>query len=40
MIGRNPNNKQTNMVARNPLNHEDQWLVAEQYFLENFEEIA
>ena len=28
------------MVARNPLNHEDSWLVAEQYFLDNFEEIS
>ena len=27
------------MVARNPLDHSDQWLVAEAYFLENFEEI-
>jgi hypothetical protein len=27
------------MVARNPLNHEDQWLIAEKYFKENFEEI-
>ena len=25
------------MVARNPKNHLDQWLVAEQYFKENFE---
>jgi hypothetical protein len=27
------------MIARNPLNHEDQWLVAEKYFSENFERI-
>jgi len=27
------------MVARNPLNHEDQWLIAKKYFEENFEEI-
>lgn len=27
------------MVARNPLDHNDQWLVAKQYFLDNFEEI-
>jgi hypothetical protein len=25
------------MIARNPKNHEDQWLVAEQYFKDNFE---
>jgi len=24
------------MIARNPLNHNDQWLVAEQYFKDNF----
>lgn len=24
------------MIARNPKNHEDQWLVAEQYFKDNF----
>lgn len=27
------------MIARNPLNHDDQWYVARQYFEENFEEI-
>lgn len=27
------------MIARNPSNHEDQWLVAEAYFEENLEEI-
>lgn len=26
------------MIARNPKNHLDQWLVAEQYFKDNFEE--
>ena len=26
------------MIARNPKNHEDQWLIAEQYFKDNFEE--
>lgn len=26
------------MIARNPNNHEDQWLVAEAYFKDNFEE--
>ena len=27
------------MIARNPKNHNDQWLVAEQYFKDNFEEL-
>ena len=27
------------MIARNPQNHDDQWLVAEDYFKTNFEEI-
>lgn len=27
------------MIARNPWNHNDQWLVAEQYFKDNFEAI-
>lgn len=25
------------MIARNPANHDDQWLVAEAYFVANFE---
>lgn len=25
------------MIARNPKDHQDMWLVAEAYFLENFE---
>jgi hypothetical protein len=25
------------MIARNPKNHNDQWLVAKQYFEDNFE---
>lgn len=25
------------MIARNPENHDDQWLVAQKYFEENFE---
>lgn len=25
------------MIARNPKNHNDQWLVSEQYFKDNFE---
>lgn len=28
------------MIARNPLNHNDQWLVAAQYFHDNFEKIG
>ena len=31
--------KAGDMIARNPLNHNDQWLVAKDYFNENFEEI-
>ena len=27
------------MIARNPKNHLDQWLVAKDYFEDNFEEI-
>ncbi len=27
------------MIARNPKNHLDQWLVAAQYFKDNFESI-
>lgn len=27
------------MIARNPQNHNDQWLVAEKYFEDNFEEL-
>ena len=26
------------MIARNPKNHDDQWLVAEQYFKDNFKD--
>lgn len=29
--------KMGDMIARNPKNHEDQWLVAKQYFEDNFE---
>lgn len=28
------------MIARNPKNHNDQWLVAEQYFKDNFERVS
>ena len=27
------------MIARNPKNHNDQWLIAEQYFKDNFEKL-
>lgn len=27
------------MIARNPKNHADQWLVAAQYFADNFEAV-
>lgn len=27
------------MIARNPKNHVDQWLVAAQYFADNFEPV-
>jgi hypothetical protein len=29
--------KSGDMIARNPKNHDDQWLVAAQYFADNFE---
>ncbi len=29
--------KAGDMIARNPKNHEDMWLVAKQYFEDNFE---
>jgi hypothetical protein len=28
------------MIARNPQNHNDQWLVAAKYFVENFELVS
>ncbi len=30
--------KAGDMIARNPKNHADKWLVAKQYFKDNFEE--
>ena len=30
--------KSGDMIARNPKNHNDQWLVASQYFNDNFEQ--
>lgn len=32
--------KAGDMIARNPKNHDDQWLVAAAYFADNFEPIA
>lgn len=29
--------KDGDMIARNPKNHDDQWLVSRQYFHDNFE---
>ncbi len=31
--------KPGDMIARNVKNHKDQWLVAKQYFNDNFEEV-
>jgi hypothetical protein len=31
--------KPGDMIARNPKNHADQWLVAAEYFADNFEPI-
>lgn len=31
--------KEGDMIARNPKNHLDQWLVSEEYFNDNFESI-
>ena len=31
--------KEGDMIARNPKNHNDVWLVAAQYFSDNFEEF-
>ena len=28
------------MIARNPKDHNDQWLVAKQYFKDNFEQLV
>ncbi len=28
------------MIARNPKNHDDQWLVGKKYFEDNFEELV
>ena len=34
---KNGSPKDGDMIARNPKNHDDQWLVAKQYFEDNFE---
>lgn len=31
--------QQGDMIARNPKNHDDQWLVAKKYFEDNLEEV-
>jgi hypothetical protein len=31
--------KEGDMIARNPKNHADMWLVAAQYFADNFEPV-
>jgi hypothetical protein len=31
--------KSGDMIARNPKNHDDKWLVAKQYFIDNLEEV-
>ena len=36
---KNGSPKSGDMIARNPKNHDDQWLVAEQYFKDNFEPL-
>lgn len=40
IVGNDPTmivGKQGDMIARDPNNHEDQWLVAEEYFKANYE---
>ena len=32
--------KAGDMIARNPKNHDDMWLVAAQYFADNFEAVT
>ncbi len=33
------NPEEGGMIARNPKNYDDQWYVARQYFIDNFEEV-
>ncbi len=37
---KNGSPKVGDMIARNPKNHNDQWLVAKDYFNDNFEPIS
>lgn len=37
---KNGSPKEGDMIARNPKNHEDQWLIAEKYHKDNFELIG
>lgn len=37
---KNGSPKTGDMIARNPENHSDQWLVSAKYFNENFEEVV
>ena len=32
--------REGDMIARNPKNHGDQWLVSERYFTDNFEPLT
>lgn len=36
---KNGSPKQGDMIARNPKNHNDKWLVAKKYFRDNFEPV-
>lgn len=36
---KNGSPKVGDMIARNPKNHDDQWLVAQKYFEDNLEEV-
>lgn len=36
---KNGSPKEGDMIARNPKNHRDQWLVAATYFADNFEPL-
>ena len=36
---KNGSPKKGDMIARNPKNHNDQWLVAKKYFNDNFESL-
>lgn len=37
---KNGSPKQGDMIARDPDNHEDQWLVSAEYFKGNFEQVV